>query len=214
MALLKRFVNSNNYFPTVPIVDTCVRTNEGPPPSSKWTTDPWGYGAVGHKVLSNVCVGSGVGDNHTKWNTSYGPNVEGYITIGTKPPDASEITINFREVYGGVGLNDGYNIQLVPAAGTDVININRNDDNTATLLGAAVSQEVSNGDSIGFSMVGTTITLYYKSGAGAWTALTTRTDSTYTLAGGISIYTDGATSTFTNFGAGTSGDNGKFFQSI
>jgi hypothetical protein len=36
-----------------PIMDTFLRADQGPPPSADWTTDPWGYGAVGFRVVSN-----------------------------------------------------------------------------------------------------------------------------------------------------------------
>ena len=75
---------------------------------------------------------------------------------------------------------------------------------------------MSAGDSIGMSMVGSTITVYYKASGGSWTSLGTRTDSTYTAAGRLQLgqwlSSSGVASTIDNFGGGAIGDEGKFFQ--
>jgi hypothetical protein len=39
-------------------------------------------------------------------------------------------------------------------------------------------------------MIGSTITVYYKVGAGAWNSIGTRTDSTYTGSGYIGLWAD------------------------
>jgi hypothetical protein len=79
----------------------------------------------------------------------------------------------------------------------------RVDDNSNTLLGSSFSQAFTDGDSIGITHVGSTITIYFKSGAGSWTSLGTRTDGTYTGAGRIAIGGFDSTSlTFDDFGGG------------
>jgi hypothetical protein len=75
---------------------------------------------------------------------------------------------------------DGYEISITKAAGADTWQLRRRDNVTPTALGADMSQEIASGDSVGISLVGGVLTAYYKSGAGAWTTVGTRSDSTYT----------------------------------
>lgn len=75
---------------------------------------------------------------------------------------------------------DGYELHVEKSAGTDIWRLRRRDNVTPTVLGADMAQEIANGDSVGISRVGDVLTAYYKSGAGAWTVVGTRSDSTYT----------------------------------
>ncbi len=84
---------------------------------------------------------------------------------------------------------DGYDVHVVKAAGADLWQIRRRDNVTPTVLGADMNQELSSGDSVGMSLVGSTISAYYRSGAGAWTLVGSRTDSTYTGPWSIGIKT-------------------------
>jgi hypothetical protein len=62
-------------FPSTPILDDFNRSNEGPPPSSNWTSI---YN--GHVVASNHIRGYVYNDNNVSmWNAStFGPNIEAY----------------------------------------------------------------------------------------------------------------------------------------
>lgn len=87
---------------------------------------------------------------------------------------------------GGATTNDGYTAEFESQSGTDNVYIQRFDDDVSTQLGATVSLEWSNGDSMGIEMIDDTLTLYHKTG-GSWSSITTRTDSTYSGAGNIGL---------------------------
>jgi hypothetical protein len=74
---------------------------------------------------------------------------------------------------------DGYELHVEKSASTDIWQLRRRDNVTPTVLGADMNQEIASGDSVGISLVAGVLTAYYQSGAGAWTVIGTRSDSTY-----------------------------------
>lgn len=192
-------------FPCTSILDNFNRANEGPPPSTNWTTGIDG-GANGFKVDTNEAEVNG-DPSSGYWNVqNFGPNVEVYVTLGVAT-QASRV--HWRIQQEGTAGWDGYTL----LAYTDNnFYVYRVDNGVQTQLGAAIAQTFSSGDSFGISHVGSTITVYYcASGAGCgvsgagWTNKGTRTDNTYSSAGkiGMSMFDSSTTTALDNFGGGT-----------
>lgn len=186
-------------FPVNGVLDDFNRANQSAPPSANWTTGIDG-GANGFAVTSNTATP--VGDPSSMyWNASnFGPNVEVYVTLASTTPTPTRVY--FRLQQEGTAGFDGY---VVLAYSDGNFYVYRVDNGTQTQLGASIAQSIAMGDSIGASMVGSTITVYYKSGAGSWTSLGTRSDGTYTGAGkiGVSTFDSTAGVNLDNFGGGT-----------
>lgn len=183
-------------FPTTSILDFFDRSNQGPPPSTNWTTG-WRPSSTGFQVDTNQCLGSAVGDNTQYWNVAnFGPDVEVYATVKSGS-SANYYGLSARLVAEGTAGVDGYEVVLF----NNEVLVRRFDDNAETTLGAAFSQTFTLGDSFGMSIIGSTITVYYKVGAGNWAALGTRSDSTYSAAGKIGMRSENVA--WDDFGGGT-----------
>jgi len=204
-------VNCFGAYPTTGILDNFNRANEGPPPSASWS-DLYGLGADYQlKVVSNQAVPNALdpaNDRATNyWNpTTFGPDCEVYCTIATETLiDIGEIGLWVRATgVGSIATVSGYYVEYDRTTGGDHFDVIRVDNEAETQLGASISQELSAGDSFGVSMIGDTITVWYKSGAGAWTNIGERTDSTYQDAGYIGIiWWDSTDGVLDNFGGGT-----------
>ena len=193
-------VDGDVIFPLTPILDNFNRANEGPPPSDRWTS----WGNAGLKVLSNVAAPSDVTVGHGCegiWNSqSIGPDCEVYATFSTIGGTYDEMDLYWR---GNATGTSGYFLNWF----SNTIQIFTNPDEV-TQIGATITQARNNGDSLGVSMIGSTITVFYKPSGGAWTAIATRTDTTHTGGAfpyiGVGIYngTDG-NARVDDFGGGT-----------
>lgn len=181
-------------FPTTSVLDNFNRTNSGTLGSS-WT-------AVFNNlsVSSNQCAGTNAGDNGSYYNVAnYGPNMEVYCDIPTMPASGEFITLWGRDDEVNINL---YYLLFSRSAGTDEVALFRVDGGAATQLGATISQEFSAGDSVGMSIIGSTLTAYRQNG-GTWASLGTRTDTTYSAAGYVGLLVVGTTARIDNFGGGT-----------
>ena len=168
-------------FPVNGILDNFNRADTGPPPSANWTTS-WRASSGGFLVSGNTVRGNAAGDNSTYWNVqNFGPDVEVYGTIIGSP--ASYRGVAARLVSEGTAGVDGYEVVVAD----NTFYITRWDNDAQTTLGASIAQSISDGDSFGMSIVGSTITAYHKPAAGSWTVIGTRTDSTYSAAGKIGL---------------------------
>lgn len=195
-------------FPTTAVLDTFNRADENPLGNGNWSTiAPYDDGAL--KLVSNQAAMSGL---ITEYNGSYwsaatfGADCEAYVTIPTAPVATGRIYLNWRVANPtSATLFSGYTLELIKVnAGTDTLKVFRTDNAVDTQLGATINQEVSDGDALGISMVGATITVYYQASGGSWTALTTRSDSTYTGAGYIVLQIAlGTLTRCDQFGGGT-----------
>lgn len=182
-------------FPTTSVLDTFDRADGGL--GANWTT---GFGDGAPSIISNV-VGSGSAGWKGAWYTaaSYGPDVEAFYTITAS---ASTLSISVRGDGGGASWN-GYVFNCSPVAGANNCTIYKVVAGAATALGANFTQAYTNGDGIGLSAVGTTITAYFSSGGGAYSSVTTRTDSTFSGSGNIGFEVFDAAVRINDFGGGT-----------
>lgn len=149
-------------------------------------------GVEGWQIISNQAVG----DNGTAtayWETSVGPDCE----VHAKIQSTLDVRLYWRVTGQGAASATGY---FLYRNGSEIY-VYRDDGNLSwAQLGATISQAFSVGDSMGASHVGDTIEVWFKAGAGSWTSLTTRTDSTYNTAGKIGMY---GSSIVDDFGGGT-----------
>jgi len=187
-------------FPITPIIDDFNRANEGPPPSASWGT---AHGA-GLKVVSNAVTANAASnsDNIGYRNDRTYQDCECYITM------VDTIGNSWFEVW--VRLSTPGDTTICGyAVATDQTNNTlryfRVDNASYTELGTSEPQTISDGDSLGVSIIGNTIQAYYKVGAGAWNAIgTARVDSTYT-SGYLGLNVAGSSISGDNFGGGALG---------
>lgn len=189
-------------FPQTSVLDDFNRANEGPPPSSNWTTL---FGA-GSRVVSNQCVrgsAGSTGDNGSYWNVQdFGPDCEVFCTFATG--GSSYLDCYVRLVNIGSGTTDGYDAAV--SDNNNTFRYFRIDNDVYTLLGAAESVTVDSGDSSGLRVVGDSLQGYFKdvSGANVYQLIGGgRTDSTYTAAGKIGATFNNDTQAIDDFGGGT-----------
>ncbi len=189
-------------FPTNSLLDNFNRANEGPPPSASWVTPYVAYYA-GMSVSGSQCV-SASAPAAAAWNTSFGPDSEVYCTLVTLGADAYlDLYVRLNDLNFG-GSVDYYYLGIGHVSGTTydwtlraVVN------GTPTTIDES-QVNLSDGDALGLSAVGSQIKGYYKPAAGVWTELGGGTDSTVPGAGYIMIDWQGAgTLTIDDFGGGT-----------
>ena len=182
-------------FPTTGVLDSFGGTLDG------WSSLD-GTGSVG--TISSGQWASGSPYLWAYWDAgTFGADEEAYITISSMNASVNNNGRVFaRPQQVGTANPDGYAVSANALADTVEILVVTN--NADTLLGSAISQTITAGDSIGIEVVGTSITAYYKVGAGAWASIGTRTDSTYSSSGYIGAGADHYTSVrLDDFGGGT-----------
>lgn len=196
-------------FPTTGILDNFDRANEDPM-TTNWTA-PLFPGELSPALISNAMHGyNGTPSTQADaWYdvSNFGPDCEVYATMVAAVPVTDHMELWLRTASEGTSNTTGYFLRYSPSAGTDSITIQRADIGSDGALGATISQDVSAGDSLGLSAVGSTITAWYKPAAGSWTSLGARTDSTYTAAGKLAVRFieggDPSTGIWDDFGGGT-----------
>jgi hypothetical protein len=186
-------------FPTTSILDDFNRTAEGPPPSANWTL----VFGVGSKTDGTCLVRGSTGsgnDNGSYWNVeTFGPDTEVFATVTTKT-GFCDLLVRLANVPGAT--TDGYSVAI--NSSTNLVRHFRIDNAVFTLLGANESQTITNGDSWGYKMIGSTMQAYYKVGAGPWLAIGSgRSDSTYSAAGYIGLTMESSSAQYDNFGGGS-----------
>jgi len=186
-------------FPQNGIIDNFNRADEGPPPSASWGGLVF-PASDGEAVISNVCAcpSGAAGFASSYYNTSYGPDCEVYVKIAA--------VSNFEGCLLRVSNPNNASItgyELL-AKSDNTIRVRRFDNSGSATQIFTVAQAVANGDSVGMNAIGNVITVYYKSGAGAWTSMGTADGSAYTSAGFLGVETDGTSgATLDDFGGGT-----------
>lgn len=154
-----------------------------------------------------IVSGAATGDQATAGCVSYfslaqyGPDVEAFVTLSTKSTQAfGDVQIGLR---GQLNIS-GYDFVVTNvAAGNDQIKIRRINNNVFTTLGSVLNQEFSDGDGLGFSAIGNTLTGWRRAaGATAWTQLIQRTDDTFLNTGYLFLGCDGNTPRLTAFSGG------------
>lgn len=195
-------------FPTTSVLDDFNRANSASL-GANWT-NPVFTGNPSPRIVSNA-MGPAGDDSGTVycdayWSAStFGPDSECWVTV------SASNTNKGREIYvrltGLDGSPSGYSAFAADISGTsNNWTLNRYDNGTFVQLGAAFTQSVAAGDSIGLEMIGSSLVFYYKAAAGSWASVTSRTDATYSGAGNIALALQqgsGTSNRFDDFGGGT-----------
>ena len=195
-------------FPTTGVLDSGVRSNENPlSDGGKWTNAALPEAAYNLELLSNVikCVtASQYGGAHRN-DADYGPDTEVYATVTAKDTtNGNDFGLYARLQQIGAGTTDGYMLNITTAAGVDVWSFNRYTDGAwVSFIGAKFTQEIAAGDAVGMSIVGTTLTAWYKPVGGVWSRLAERDDATYPGAGKLGLVAYSTAWEFNNYGGGT-----------
>ncbi len=190
-------------FPTLGLLDSFTRSDENPVSGGPGWAGPIWTGEPQLKLVSNQVLPVSGGFGNSYLTTPLGPDLECYFTLTSALAAGERVIIYFRST---VGSPNGYRIQFRNNAGDHVVII----DKDTVQIGATIdpADTFSSGDKFGVEVIGNTFTAYYKDGAGAWTNLGSRTDSTYTIAGYVGIAITGAAVTIDDVGGGTLGGGG------
>jgi hypothetical protein len=132
---------------------------------------------------------------------TYGPDSEVYATIQTKDSVADSrhgVIARYNPA-----TDAGYIGWAETKAGTDEWFIFRRDSGGAfTQLGSTGTAEFAAADKIGLEIIGSTLNLYHFTG-GSWSLRVTASDSTYSAAGRLGLYSFAASARFDDFSGGT-----------
>lgn len=192
-------------FPSTAVLDNFNYTSN-PVPTPPWDshriddlTVATQLKATGTALASNT---SGAGNG--KYGTSFGADQEVYCKLLTTLSTGDYVFLAARISQTPSDTNHWQGYGLIYIAGTGW-QLRRYDAGASTVLGTTVTTPaLASGDSIGMSVVGSTLTAYRKPAGGSWTALFTRTDTTYSAGGQIGVELGDTTATMRldDFGGG------------
>lgn len=174
-------------FPTTGTIDNFNRIENPLSDGGKWTTYLSDLQTDGADC-ANVTAGSPSGAYRNDQN--YGPDSESWAVV-SDPGDVTGTPGNISlAVRWDTAANNCYIVDCPRFRTTaDEFRLKEVTGGVETQLGASITQDVAAGDSVGVEIIGTTLAAYYKSGAGVWTQLGTRTPSTsYPSAGRVGIF--------------------------
>jgi len=186
-------------FPTTSVLDNFNRADGEL--GSNWSNPAYStFGPLA--IISNTAYSPSPYDDGY-WNVAtFGPDCEVYVTLTTIQGESEYVYIYARYVNPGT-LCDGYKLgHKYVAAGNDSFKFYRSDNGADTQIGATIYSNIVQGDKLGLEIVGSTLTPYIYT-SGAWSALETRTDTTYSAAGYIGICPTTSTPRLDDFGGGT-----------
>jgi hypothetical protein len=191
-------------FPNTPIIEYFPGANIadlGP----AWSTNIYNQGFPSFARTNHNAV-SGAGSAGNYWNSgTFQSDSECYgqlgstLTAGGRGPS---VHIRLQNPISGNAYAVKYDTSATPA-----VILYRNDAATVNVLATKV-QTLSPGDWIGVQCIGSTISSYYKIGAGAWTLANQVTDATYSGPGWLGIlHLDAFSDSFAQVGGGSIGQN-------
>lgn len=198
--LMRTIFDQHGVFPTAPHLDDFNRANENPLADGNWS-GPW-FGAEDElQILSNV-VAADTAPGNSAWTAeTFGLDSEIRLTIATVPADGQNIGLGLRLVDLGANVDGYLAIHVQLAAAADFFRYFRVDNGVPTVLGSDINQVLAANDGMGLEMIGSTLTVNYNTGSG-WTAVSSRSDSTYTAAGNIGLRLTDTTARLDNVGGG------------
>jgi hypothetical protein len=175
---------------SIPVADSFNRADGAI--GSSWGSWPSTFYTVPFIIESNVARGQ-IGENSSRFLTSYGPDMGAYATFAVEPGAFGGIFIRAD------GTTDGHGYGVTWIASGSVFRLEVGGSTIASATQAMIS-----GASIGIEAVGTAIKGWYRaSSGGSWVNLLTATDSTITAAGYAGMYADQNNTSFEDFSAGT-----------
>lgn len=158
-------------FPSVTLLDNFNRADVGPPPSASWTT---AFGTTGLKVLSNQLAAGAAGFQLSYWNAAtFGADV--HVTFDL--PTIANGKAFESWLFHGLSPTNGY---LISFYGPSTLSIDKFVAGVQSSIGSSTATTFASGDSIGWSIEGSTITIYrLPSGSSTWASALSVTDSTF-----------------------------------
>jgi hypothetical protein len=171
------------------IQDTFNRADQGPPPSSGWTT-PTGVAGCVVKDLQLAPDPTEGGNGRCVWNTQLGPDCGAEVTIPTRPDTNSNHTISlYVRAVDQSGNPSGYSVRAFrnPQTGDHYIYLY---EGNASL--GFFNVDWQSGDAIGVRAIGSDIEALYKPAAGSWATVISASGYDYWEAGYSFIYIDTA----------------------
>lgn len=191
-------------FPITVVLDTFNRANENPIANSTWGGQLFA-GDANISLVSNQAKGAGseTGCDHG-WLSQYGPDCEVYVEIVNVNSDNTVQVFARLTAIGG--SFDGYSVRA-RGGGIDNLIILRWDDGAIGAGLGTFPQVISNGDWFGMRLTGSLIEVFYKdvSISSDWFKLGETTDSTYSAAGHLGLFTFSDGNILDNFGGGMFG---------
>lgn len=196
-------------FPLTPVLDSFDRANEGPPPSSNWTSDAFGFGGGEFQVVSNQMTNTS-SDGNGFWNAStFGPSMEAYITLVTWVFGGNDFDLIFgysadaEEAYGIKVLSDTSTMRLYQSVGGF----------QTTLIETEFPKTGANGNKIGIRKLGSRISAFWaESETTEFAEICSATDTTHTGQATIMMYSRNASAVHDNFGGGTLDESLKYVR--
>lgn len=175
--------------PSTPVLDGFDRADEGPPPSSSWTTPVGMAGCVVKNSQLAPDPNEG-GNGRCVWNTQHGPDCEAYVTISVRPNANTNNTIKlYIRAADQSGYASGYSVHAYrnPQTGDSYIYLYEG-------AGWKGGYQVNwgNGDSIGVRAIGTSIEALYRPAGGSWSTVIQVEAYNYSDEGYLFIYIDTA----------------------
>jgi hypothetical protein len=167
----------------------------------------WSNGGIATGTnLLDICSNQlcGVGTNGVL-TPIYGPDTEIYADMPVLPLSTDGGYAFLAERISGVGTSswNGYGLLFAPS---NTWQLRRYTGGSSTTI-ASGTQTANAGDSIGFSVIGNTLTAWYKPAAGSWSSVVTATDNTYSNAGPIGIEMGDSTLRLDNLAGGSTVNN-------
>lgn len=195
-------------FPTTSVLDAFNRADGDP--GSAWSA---AYGANGKPAIETNQLKNTTGtaaNSGMYWNTREFTDCEVYLTIVVLPSPVTEDvwmtarTKNLARTGPPPDSSSWSGYQVLVSQNLDAAYVRKYDGTSATvIISASTPAAVAAGDKAGMKLVGTSIELWYKSGASAWGMLGSTSDSTYSGSGYIGLEFDEATSRYDDFGGGS-----------
>ena len=184
-------------FPTTAVIDTFARADGAL--GGNWTTS---FGDAAPNIISNAVASSGAGWSGAYWNVApFRQDCEVFTRVDVPGLSGQKVVVHGRVVSPGSTWN-GYGLLVDPVGGASNWSIQRFTSGSGTGIGSAGTQAVAAGDWIGLECFRNVMTAYYKTGAGAWTAVTSATDSIYQNDGILGFEIFNTTARISNFGGG------------
>jgi hypothetical protein len=183
-------------YPTTAILDNFTGADQNPL-SGNWTNAIISTDGNMQRVSNAVSGVTGGVVNSAWWNVgTFGPDCEVYATI----PNDGNIYLYARITSPNIAGVTCYQLSKTTTSNFD---INKIISGSSTYLQSA-TQAITDGDGIGLSVIGSQITVYYRSGAGgSWVSILSFSDTSISGAGYIGLGAYDNFYTFDDFGGGT-----------
>jgi hypothetical protein len=185
-------------FPTTSLLDALTAAAL----SANWTTGGVLGDAAAMTENSNGAFSSTGAGASAVWNpTVFGADQEAYATLHVLPAPTAFAQVWVRITNPPSATTTGYFLRVTPSTG--VFNVRKKIAGGSSSSIGTFSQAVAAFDSFGLSVVGSTLTAWYKSGAGAWVSLGSFVDASIAGGGSVGFSVNDSTVRLTNFGGGT-----------